>query len=239
MQASSAHILRIFVTGLLAALPLAATIAIFWWGVDLLFSLLGPNSPFGRVLGAVGLGLGGPGLISYLIGLTLVAGVIFALGLLVEARLQRGLARLVDAVLVRIPVVRNVYDLTRKIVGLLSQRDSSGLRSMSPVWCHFGGQPTADEPGRVAVLGLRSTREAVWIEGRPYVGVIVPTAPVPVGGGLLFLPQDWVQPADVGFEALTSIYVSMGLTASQHLPVAPGAPNATPSTPPTPVGDGR
>ena len=41
---------------------------------------------------------------------------------------------------------------------------------------------------------------------------------VPVGGGLLFVPADWVRPADVGMEALTSIYVSMGVTAREHLP---------------------
>jgi uncharacterized membrane protein len=38
-----------------------------------------------------------------------------------------------------------------------------------------------------------------------------------VGGGLLFVPQDWVAPAQVGMEGLTSIYVSMGVTAHQHL----------------------
>jgi uncharacterized membrane protein len=69
----------------------------------------------------------------------------------------------------------------------------------------------------------------VWIGGRPYVGVIVPTAPVPVGGGLLFLPQAWVTPAAVGIEALTSIYVSMGITAGQHLPAA-GPPVVTDPT---------
>jgi uncharacterized membrane protein len=92
---------------------------------------------------------------------------------------------------------------------------------MSAVWCHFGGVPADGEPGAVAVLGLLSTPEPVAIGGRAYVGVIVPTAPVPVGGGLLYLPQDWVQPASVGFEALTSIYVSMGLTSSEHLPRMP------------------
>lgn len=38
-----------------------------------------------------------------------------------------------------------------------------------------------------------------------------------VGGGLLFVPAGWVRVADVGVEALTSIYVSMGVTARQHL----------------------
>ena len=38
--------------------------------------------------------------------------------------------------------------------------------------------------------------------------------------GLLFVPVEWVEPANVGIEAVTSIYVSMGITSAQHLPVA-------------------
>jgi uncharacterized membrane protein len=226
MNRTRAHLLRIFVTGALAALPLAATILIFWWLLSLLLGWLGPGSPFGRALGAVGLGVTGSGVVSYLIGMGLVVLAIFLLGVLVEAGLQRGLARLVDTVLARIPLVGRVYDLSRKIVGLVSQRDPSGMLSMSTVWCHFGGVPAEGEAGGAVVLGLLSTREPVTIGGQPYVGVIVPTAPVPVGGGLLFLPQSWVRPAGVGIEALTSIYVSMGMTAPEHLRGTPGGPAA-------------
>lgn len=219
------HLLRIFVTGLIAALPLAATVAIFWWAASLLIRWLGPGSAVGQVLGAVGLGVTESEVAGYAIGVALVAAAIFGLGLLVETGLQRGLTRVVDGVLERIPLVRSVYDLARRIVALVSQREGStpGMNSMSAVWCHFGGAPAEGEPGRAAVLGLLSTREPVWIDGRAYLGVIVPTAPVPVGGGLLYLPQDWVRPADVGFEALTSIYVSMGLTSPQHLRRKPAA----------------
>jgi uncharacterized membrane protein len=219
------HLLRIFVTGLLAALPLAATVAIFWWAASLLIRWLGPDSAVGQVLGAVGLGVTESEIAGYAIGVALVAAAIFGLGLLVEAGLQRGFARVVNGVLDRIPLVRSVYDLARRIVALVTQREGSapGMASMSAVWCHFGGAPAEGEAGRAAVLGLLSTREPVWIDGRAYLGVIVPTAPVPVGGGLLFLPQDWVRPADVGFEALTSIYVSMGLTSPQHLQRKPGS----------------
>lgn len=212
------HLLRIFLTGLLAALPLAATIAIFWWAVDVLIRWLGPESAVGHLLSAVGLGVTGSEIAGYGIGIGLVALAVFALGLLVEARLERGLATVVNAVVRRIPLVRGVYELAQKMVGLFSQRDVDGVKSMSAVWCHFGGPPRDDGPGHAAVLALLSTPEPVWIGGRAYLGVIVPTAPVPVGGGLLYLPQEWVLPADVGIEALTSIYVSMGLTSAQHLP---------------------
>ncbi|GAB4115466.1 MAG: DUF502 domain-containing protein [Rubrivivax sp.] len=218
MTRTSAHLLRIFVTGLMTALPLAATVAIFWWAASLLLRWLGPGSAVGGALAALGLGVTGSEVAGYAIGVALVAAAIFGLGLLVETELRHVLQRAVDGVMTRIPLVRSVYDLSRRIVGLLNQRDADGMHSMRAVWCHFGGAPAAGEPGKAAVLGLLSTPEPVWIDGRPYLGVIVPTAPVPVGGGLLYLPQDWVRPADVGFEGLTSIYVSMGLTSAQHLP---------------------
>ena len=132
----------------------------------------------------------------------------------------RSLARLVDRLLRRIPLVRTVWDLAQRMVGLLQQGPQGGAdggaRSMTPVWCHFGG------PGGATALALLSSTEPVLVGGRRCLAVLVPTAPVPIGGGLLFVPEDWVSPADVGAEALTSIYVSMGVTAPQYLP-RPGA----------------
>lgn len=206
------HVRDTLVTGLLAALPLAATVAVVVWLLRALHEWLGPDSLVGRQLVRLGLDLSQSDAISWLIGLGLVVVMVYVLGLAVQTRLKTAWHRLVEAVLGRIPLVRNIYDLIRKFTDLLQQRDENATRSMSPVWLHFGG------PGQAAaVLGLLSTPQPVLLNGEPYVGVIVPTAPVPVGGGLLFVPQAWVQPADVGMEGLTSIYVSMGVTANQHL----------------------
>lgn len=222
LKRSTRHLLRLFVTGTLAALPLAATVAIFWWAASLLIRWLGPASPVGSLMVSIGLGVTGSEVVGYAIGVALVAGALVLLGLLVETGLQRGIARLFGDLMRRIPLVRSVYDLAHKLVGLLAQREQEGPRSMSAVWVHFGGE------GGAAALALLSTPQPVMLGGRRYIGVIVPTAPVPVGGGLLFVPEDWVRPAQVGVEALTSIYVSMGVTAPQHLPTAPAvAPAAS------------
>ena len=37
---------------------------------------------------------------------------------------------------------------------------------------------------------------------------------------LLYVPQAWVSPAPLGVEGLTSVYVSMGVTSTQHLGAA-------------------
>lgn len=214
MHAPARHLLRIFATGLLAALPLLATVLVVVWSVQLLVAWLGPGSAVGRLLAAVGLGVTGSELAGYLIGVGVLLSLIFGLGLLVQAELHGMLDRAVNALMQRIPLVRTVYDVTRRFVGMLAQRDGDGLGSMSPVWLHFGGR---GEGGRAAVLALLSTPEPVLLDGQPYLAVLVPTAPVPVGGALIYVPQAWVSPAAIGVEGVTSIYVSMGVTSAQHL----------------------
>jgi len=220
----------VFLAGLLAALPLAMTALILVWGAELVYGWLGPGSLVGRALAGIGIGVSGSELWGYAIGVAAVLVGIFVLGLLVEAGLQRGLAAAVEAVVLRIPVVRNVYETISRFVKLLSRREAEGLKSMSPVWCHFGG------PGGAAVLGLLSSSEPVIVEGRSFRAVLVPTAPVPIGGAIVYVPEEWVTPAEIGMEALTSIYVSMGVTAGQYL--GPGA-KATPTPPRPPVDRGR
>jgi uncharacterized membrane protein len=203
---------RTFVAGSIAALPLVATLFILSITLRFLLAWLGPDSALGSVLASLGLRVAGSAPAGYAIGIVLVVAAVFALGLIVEAGMQAGLDAAVDAFMQRIPIVRNVYDTIDRFVQMLSRKGSEGPRSMSPVWCHFGG------PGGATVLGLLSSPESVDIGGKPFRAVIIPTAPVPIGGALIYVPDAWVTPAPVGMEALTSIYVSMGVTSSQYLP---------------------
>ena len=230
---ASSHLLRTFVTGALAALPLAATVFVFWWAVSLLWRWLGPGSAVGSVLSGIGLGMSGSEFVGYLLGLGIVALAILLLGVFIERAIGRSVARLVDQLLRRIPLVRTVWDLAQRMVGLLQQNPQGGpeggARSLTPVWCQFGG------PGGAAALALLSSSEPVEVGGRPCLAVLVPTAPVPIGGGLLFVPQEWVSPASVGAEALTSIYVSMGVTAAEYLPRPAVAAAPAPAAGPAPL----
>lgn len=211
MTRTTRHLLNVFITGLLAALPLAATILIVVWGARLVVDYVGPQSLIGGLLLRIGLGLSGSELVGYSIGVAVVLLAIFLLGMLVQTRLHAALLALTDGVMQRIPLVRGVYDMAKKLTELFGQRDEAQVTSMRPVWLHFGGV------GGAAVLGLLSTPAPVRVGEIDYLAVLVPTAPVPVGGGLLYVPASWVTPAQVGIEGLTSIYVSMGITSEQHL----------------------
>jgi uncharacterized membrane protein len=54
--------------------------------------------------------------------------------------------------------------------------------------------------------------------------------PIPMSGGLLFVPSESVRPAEISVESLMSIYVSMGVNAPQFLPTVGTMP--TPTTQP-------
>ena len=208
------RLVRTLFTGMLAALPLLGTLWLLSFVFAFLTGWMGPESSAGRVLGRLGVLVSGQEWSGYLIGLAMAATLLFGLGVLVERGLNTWLVSLIDSVVGRIPVVRTIYETIEKFVQIFARRDKSELQSMRPVWCHFGG------PGGVSVLGLLSSPQPILVEGKPCYAVIVPTAPVPIGGGLLFMPVEWITPSEVGMEAVTSIYVSMGVTAPQFLPTA-------------------
>ena len=60
--------------------------------------------------------------------------------------------------------------------------------------------------------------EPVTIGDHRYLGLLVPSAPVPFGGALIYLPVDWVKPAEGGVERLLNVYVSMGVTPPISVP---------------------
>lgn len=208
-------LLNTFLAGVLAALPIAATVLILVWAVRFLYEYLGPGSMVGGWIQALGFGLGESEVVAWLIGIGIALLAILLLGVLVTSGLNRFMAMALEAVVQRIPIVRNIYDVVKSLVDLFAQRDSEDMKSMSPVWLTFGGVEAKD--GGTKVLGLLSTASPVMLNGRPFHAVLIPTAPVPVGGGLLYVPAEWVTPADVGVEGVTSIYVSMGITSAQHI----------------------
>lgn len=200
------RITRVFLSGLIAALPLAVTVGVTAWLVSFVTDYIGPGSKIGNLLVSLGLSFGETGYAPYAIGLAIVLGGIYVLGLLVEFELGSLVTGLFEAVIRRIPLVSNLYDLSKRFVSIVDPKGGDNLKSMSPVWCFFGGD------GGAATLALMPSSEPIEVGGALYVGVLVPSAPVPFGGALIYVPQSWVKPADIGVEQLMSVYVSMGVT---------------------------
>ena len=203
---------RTFLAGFLVLLPLAVTLTVIVWVGTFIYAYVGPESTIGRILISIGFGLSGSPFAAYALGAVIVVGLIYLLGLGVESRLESRVRHLIDGLMQRIPFVGNLYDVTKRFVAIMDRRDQDGLKSMSPVWCFFGGD------GGAGVLGLLPMPKPIMIRGEPYHVVLVPSAPVPVGGCLVYVPAAWVKPADIGVETLMSIYVSMGVTSPLVVP---------------------
>jgi uncharacterized membrane protein len=125
---------------------------------------------------------------------------------------------LIARTLRRIPILGAVYNLADRFVGLLDRKQTADLGAMRPVWCVFGGNG-------VAVLALAPSAAPIDIDGRRYLAVMIPTAPVPFSGALLYVPVEWVRPARIGIDTLTAVYVSLGITAPTPLDQTPRSPH--------------
>lgn len=203
--------IRCFLAGLFTILPLVITAAIVMWVAEYISRWLGPGTPVGSLLERVGLRFAGSNTLAYVIGWVIVLGVVFGLGVLVEFGAKRWIQDRLDNTLGRVPMLGGVYGTVRQLVGMMDAKGSADFKGMSVVFCVFGTETGA------AFLALLPTPARVRIGDVDYQAVIIPSAPVPVTGSLLFVPASSVRPAGISVDAFMSIYVSMGVTGPQFL----------------------
>ncbi len=147
---------RIFLTGLIAALPLLLTIFVVAWLLSLLNQYLGPSSGFGRLLGSLGFGVDASELVSYLIGLGLIVAAIYALGArraFAAGRLGRRALRPRSSAASRSSPASTTC--SSRFVSIVDTKNGDSLKGMSPAWCYFGGKPGA------AVLALLPSKTPI------------------------------------------------------------------------------
>src|SRR5262245_25603987 len=206
IKRSLESVVATWLAGLLLLLPLALTAAVLAWIASIANRLVGPGSLVGGLFSKVGYSFSESPGIAYLLGTLLLIVAIYLLGLVAQLGLRGPLKNLTGAIVRRIPLVGRLYSLADRFVDLLDpKQQETDLGAMSPVWCMFGNEGAA-------VLALAPSAETVQIEDQRYLAVLVPTAPVPFGGALIYVPAQWVRPASIGVDKLIAIYVSMGLT---------------------------
>jgi len=223
---------RTFIAGLLVILPIVLTIVLVVWVANIAITFVGPNSVIGQMLITLGFGFSARTWVAYLFGVLIVAFLIYVLGVIVESRLEHSVHNFIGNVMQRIPLIGYIYDMAKRLIAIIERKDDGGFKGMRPVWCFFGGE------GGAAVLALLPVADTVTLNGEDYHVVLVPSAPVPVGGALVYVPVKWVKPADIGIDGLMSIYVAMGV-ASRQPGIAPAAikpPPVIASAPTAPSG---
>ena len=202
-----------FLTGLFVLLPVILTFLIIEWIVAKLSGALGPGSILGNLLTSGGSSLIGPGhqVFAFWIGLAIALVGVWALGVLVKSQAKRKLDTWIDALFSRVPLVRSIYKPVSQVVRMLDADNKDEFKGMSVVMCRFGGEEGAE------VLALLTTREVYVVEGKRRQLVYLPTSPVPMSGGLVFVAEDAVSPVP-GMDAddLMKIYLSLGALMPEH-----------------------
>ncbi len=209
MKIKPSYIVTTFITGVVAVLPLVVTAAVVIWISGIVKDYLGPQAAVGRLLQMMGLKVSGSEALAYVIGWLMVLGVIFAVGLVVELGARRFLEDKIDGIAKKVPLLGSIYGTVRQFAGM--SRASGDMAGMSVVFCIFGKESGA------AFLALMPTPEKFRVDEVDYQAVIIPTAPVPFGGSLIYVPASSVKPANISVDALMSIYVSMGVSGPQFL----------------------
>ncbi len=145
------------------------------------------------------------------VGVLVMVGVSVAVGVLVELGARKLIQGKLDALAAKVPLLGGVYGTVRQLVGMMDKSQNADLQGMTVVFCNFG------QTSGASFLALLASPQAFRIGELDYQAVIIPTAPVPVGGSLIFVPTASIQPANITVDAFMSIYVSMGVTGPQFL----------------------
>lgn len=181
------------------------------WITNFLTRQLGPRTSIGNFLRSIGLPLAGDSILAYLVGWTIVIIAIFLLGVIVDIGARKYIKITIDNVMQRIPLINKLYNVSVRIVEMVDQKEQQDLKGMQVVYCFFGGDRGA------AFLALMPTSQVFTIRDVRYHVIIIPSAPIPVGGSMMLVPEDSVEPTDMPFEDFTQLYLSMGASSPDIL----------------------
>ncbi|MEE9162761.1 MAG: DUF502 domain-containing protein [Candidatus Neomarinimicrobiota bacterium] len=205
-----AKIRRIFLAGIITAIPVYITIGVLQFLFRFVDRILAPVVQ--RILG-----VDFPGL-----GLVLMVVALFLLGLFVTNFLGRRLYAFFERMLLRIPLVSNVYNTTKQLVQTFSPEHRKAFQAV--IWLEY---PRRGLWTLGFVTGTTSSADGV-----PYYNVFVPTTPNPTSGYVVFAPQSETIKAALTIEEGFKLLISGGaLSGDRHhfqYSTSDAAPEASP-----------
>ncbi len=193
-------ITRTFLTGLVTALPVAASLYLLVWLVVSAESVLGSTMQSAL-----------PDLV-YLpgMGLALVVIVIFLIGLLMRTWLVQRLFAWAEAVLYRTPVVKSVYGTLRDLFVFMTESRHAELQQVVSV--RFGN-------ANMKLIGFVTRSDLAGlpqgINGMEDIMVYLPLS-YQIGGYMVIVPRGQVEPLDMSFEDAMRLALTAGLSVKAN-----------------------
>lgn len=193
-----ANLRKYLIAGLLVWLPLAATIVVIRFLINLLDKTILLIPPEWRPEAVLGFSIPGYGIIVSL-AVLLVTG-IFAANLF-----GRRLVALWESLLGRIPLVRTIYISVKQVTETLFSSTKQSFRKVVLI-----EYPRKDiwSIGFLTNRGMEASRQ---VSGRNLMSVFVPTTPNPTSGFIVMLPAEDITELPVTVEDGFKYIISMGV----------------------------
>jgi uncharacterized membrane protein len=192
---------KYLITGIAAVVPLAATLYILRYLIELIDGISQP------VVVAL-LGRNIPGL-----GFLITLAILLLAGIFVSYAVGREVAEFLDNIMLRIPLSRGIYSIIKNISDtFLSSNREFGqvvlIKFMPDVYS-------------LGFLAGKSPPEVDDATSLKLLNVFVPTSPNPTTGVLFMVPQERIMPLDMSVDRGIQIIVSAGFLGSESDPAKP------------------
>jgi len=189
---------QIFITGLVVTLPLGFTLYVLFFIMGLMDGLfyIMPDRYHPDAL--LGYHIPGLGIIATLV-------LVFSAGVVVKSYMGNKLMVMGENLLYRIPVIRSIYEGTKKVMDSLFVNKNRSFKKVVLV--------TFPHPGSYA-LGFVTGETLPALQSgidRPCLNVFVPTTPNPTSGYLLMVPEQEVTDVDLTVEEAVAYIISCGI----------------------------
>lgn len=203
-------VLTPFLTGLVFLAPVILTLGLLQWLGGYLVAALGPGTLIGSVLARGGMFFTADATFAFWAGVGLAAVFVWVIGLIVRTQARAKLEGGLDGLLGGIPVVGQIYRPLAQFVRMMGNSPGGEMSGMAVVSVSFGAG--------TEILALLASPQIYDFGKGPRQLVLIPTAPVPVGGAMMFVATDQVQRVpQLGVDDLAKFYVSMGTIAPAGL----------------------
>ncbi|MBS0615495.1 MAG: DUF502 domain-containing protein [Verrucomicrobia bacterium] len=208
---------KYFLTGLAILLPLAITLAVVGFIINMLTDpFLGIVQPIVCYMNVKGfLFLSQEQVIVYttkLLILVLLFGFIVLLGMVGRWFAIRSALGFGDRLLHRIPIVNTVYKTTKDIIHTLFSPEKETFKKVVLVPFPRKGVYT------LALISTEAPKVCSEKAGKPLVTVLIPTTPNPTTGFLLMYPMEDLIPIDMRPEQAIKYIVSCGMITPEKKP---------------------
>jgi uncharacterized membrane protein len=141
----------------------------------------------------------------------------YFVGRFVTARIGKWFVRKIEGILVRVPLVRNVYSTVKQVTDfVLSDREVEFQRVVALEYPRAGSWTLGFVTGEGMLDCAAEVRE-------PMLTVLVPTSPVPAGGFTVMVTRSSVIDLDLTVDQAVQFVVSCGVLIPPHQRPSPAA----------------